>query len=137
MAAPESPMSAKSDILARIRNAETRAFADSHLAEANDIDTVTPGAAYPVARTYERGSSLSRAEVIALADERIADYQASVHRVAGGAAAIAEMVGTLLEELGVESVGIPAGLDRGAGFPILCARVSLSMSLSVSQSSTN
>lgn len=112
MAAPESPMSAKSDILARIRSAETRAFADSHLAEANDIATVTPGAAYPVARTYERGSSLSRAEVIALADERIADYQASVHRVAGGAAAIAEMVGTLLEELGVESVGIPAGLER-------------------------
>jgi L-lactate dehydrogenase complex protein LldG len=61
-----------------------------------------------VARTYRRRGTLSPAERTALFCERVADYRASVRRVAAGEVAAA--VAAACAERGARRIGVPPGL---------------------------
>jgi iron-sulfur cluster protein len=83
---------ARSDILRRIRSA----IAD---AEPGDIP-----------RNYRIEDERGRDEIVTVFAERVAEYRATVHRVAE--AEVAETVGRIAEEAGARRIGIPADLPE-------------------------
>ncbi|MFL6136390.1 MAG: lactate utilization protein C [Frankiaceae bacterium] len=90
-------MTAREQVLAAVR----AALRDVPAAEA-------PGDV-PVPRDYRRAGELSSPDVVALLVERVADYQATVHRAAGDE--VAGLVGRILDVEAAERVLVAPGLD--------------------------
>jgi L-lactate dehydrogenase complex protein LldF len=83
---------ARADILHRIRSA---------LANAAPRD---------IPRNYRTEDERDRDEIVKVFAERVAEYRATVHRVAGSE--VAEAVRTIAEEAGASRIGIPADLPE-------------------------
>lgn len=103
---------AKQEMLARIRDAHTRARQGRVISEGAGIDPGVPGEEYPVPRDYIRGRRTPGVELIDLLVDRLEDYRAEVIRCDEDAASIGEAVAKALADHGAERVGIPAGLDE-------------------------
>lgn len=112
MSTSSAKSSAKNEILASIRSAQQLAYAGRDVAASTGIVTGTPGEHFSIPRDYERDSAMPHAEVLALADERIADYKADVRRCGGSAEEIRAAVQQAISDAGARIIGIPAGLDR-------------------------
>jgi L-lactate dehydrogenase complex protein LldF len=90
---PRSARDARADILQRIRAASG------------------PAVAPDVPRNYRTEDERTRDEVVTLFAERVAEYQATVHRV--GSADVAATVQRIAEEAGARRIGIPGDLPEG------------------------
>lgn len=110
--------SAKAEILQRIRNAQKIAYSGRDLAGSAGIVTGEPGKKFDIPREYTRSTQIDRASLLALADERIADYKADVRRCEGNPASVAAAVGQALRDVAdklgrpVQSIGVPEGLNQ-------------------------
>jgi L-lactate dehydrogenase complex protein LldG len=71
------------------------------------IAAISRGAAPQAPRSYRREGVRSRADVVELFCERVADYRAEVVRVP--AASVAAEVGRVLAAHGAARVGVPSG----------------------------
>jgi L-lactate dehydrogenase complex protein LldG len=63
-----------------------------------------------VARDYDRAGDLDAAAVVERFAERVADYEATVRRVAAGE--LAQAVGQACADMGLQNVVVPPGLPR-------------------------
>ena len=89
---PGSAADARADILHRIRSA---------LADASPLD---------IPRNYRTEDERDRDEIVTVFAERVAEYRATVHRVAD--AEIAETVERIASEAGARRIGVPADLPQ-------------------------
>ncbi|MGF0253463.1 LutC/YkgG family protein [Rhodococcus erythropolis] len=89
---------------------------DVVLGRIRDAITLAPAGEGEIPRNYRTGRTMSDGELIDLFVDRLVDYKAHVHHCA--ATEIAEAVAGILRQHGLNTLGIPAGLDRSwvAGF---------------------
>ena len=83
---------------------------DTVLGRVRDALAIAPAEPVEVPRDYRRQRELPSDQRLELLVDRLADYNASVHRCAQ--ADIAPALAGVLRERGAQRVGIPAGLDR-------------------------
>lgn len=86
------------------------------LGRIRDAITLAPACEGEIPRNYRTGRTMPDGELIDLFVDRLVDYKAHVHHCA--ATEIAEAVAGILRQHGLNTLGIPAGLDRSwvAGF---------------------
>ncbi len=99
--------SAKAEILDRLRNAAVFADAGRDLASDIGIDYAPSGKPYTAPRNYEREHSATHSSLVALADERIADYRANVVRCS-----VDELPSAIVDQL--EQAGVTGSTDKPA-----------------------
>ncbi|WP_433611605.1 LutC/YkgG family protein [Prescottella agglutinans] len=74
-----------------------------------DALTLAPPAVVEIPRNYRTGRTMPDAERVELLVDRLVDYKAVVHR--SGVDELPEVLARVLGDLGVDCVGVPAGLD--------------------------
>lgn len=89
---------------------------DVVLGRIRDAITLAPAGEGEIPRNYRTGRTMPDGELIDLFVDRLEDYKAHVHHCA--ATEIADAVAGILRQRGLNTLGIPAGLDRSwvAGF---------------------
>ncbi|MDV8004466.1 lactate utilization protein C [Rhodococcus sp. IEGM 1318] len=89
---------------------------DVVLGRIRDAITLAPAGEGEIPRNYRTGRTMPDGELIDLFVDRLEDYKAHVHHCA--ATEIADAVAGILKQHGLNTLGIPAGLDRSwvAGF---------------------
>ncbi len=80
------------------------------LGRIRDALTIAPPAAQEVPRQYRIGRTLPDTDRVELLVDRLIDYKAVVHR--SSADEVPAVLATVLGDLGVDRVGVPAGLDE-------------------------
>jgi L-lactate dehydrogenase complex protein LldF len=100
-------------------SADPRSNGDSRTHILHRIRAALGDAAQPdIPRNYRTKDERPRDEIVTLFAERVAEYQATVHRVgaaadmAAGSASMADTIRRIAEDAGARSIGIPADLPE-------------------------